>query len=360
LKFWSALIIMNQFKDRLRRFSIQLTHWEYWPFSVVYGPLYLYWMVLALRSRSFFFFSASNPGIRNSGFLMESKKEIYDIIPQEYYPRTILIKQDEGVNANQLTTHGLKYPLIAKPDIGMRGMQVKLLKNLEELEMYAGNSSVPFLLQNFVEYKNEVGIFYYRFPGESRGHISGIVGKEFLTVRGDGQSTVEQLLRKTDRGFLQLDVLRDTQAKELQEVLAQDEEKIIVPYGNHARGAKFIDLTHLADGDLLETINTICCKIPGFYYGRLDLKFDNWAALKKGERFAIIEVNGAGSDPTHMYDPKHSLFFAWKEIVRHWHILRKISHANKKREGLSFMTVSEGLAMFRENNKQVALLSSAH
>jgi RimK-like ATP-grasp domain len=349
---------MNTLNDRLRRFFIKLTHWEYWPFSVVYGPLYLYWMVLALRSRSFFFFSASNPGIRNSGFLMESKKEIYDIIPQEYYPRTILMQPGQDIDQYQLDEAGLKFPMIAKPDIGMRGMQVKLLENMQSLKTYVTNSSVPFLVQNYIAYPNEVGIFYHRFPGQDIGHITGIVGKEFLSVRGDGKSTVEQLLRKTDRGFLQLDVLRLTQPHELNEVLEMNQEKIIVPYGNHARGAKFIDLTHLADEVLQETINKICSSIPGFYYGRLDLKFDNWASLKKGERFAIIEVNGAGSDPTHMYDPKHSLFFAWKEIVRHWHILRQISHANKKREGMPFMTTSEGLEMFRENKKQVAILSS--
>lgn len=43
---------------------IRLTHWEYWPFSVVYAPLYPYWLLLVLRSRSFFFFNTSNPGIR--------------------------------------------------------------------------------------------------------------------------------------------------------------------------------------------------------------------------------------------------------------------------------------------------------
>jgi hypothetical protein len=57
----------------------------------VYTPIYLYWIWLCIRARTFFFFYASNPTIKNGGFLMESKKEIYDIIPQEYYPKTIFI-----------------------------------------------------------------------------------------------------------------------------------------------------------------------------------------------------------------------------------------------------------------------------
>jgi hypothetical protein len=39
------------------------------------------------------------------------------------------------------------------------------------------------------------------------------------------------------------------------------------------------------------------------------------------QEFSLIEVNGAGSEPTHMYDPRHSLLNAWKEIVKHWIIL---------------------------------------
>jgi hypothetical protein len=73
-------------------FFIKLFNWEYWPFNVVYGPLFPYWFFLCLKARSFFFFNTSNPSIKNGGFLMESKKEIYDLIPFEYYPSTLFFK----------------------------------------------------------------------------------------------------------------------------------------------------------------------------------------------------------------------------------------------------------------------------
>jgi hypothetical protein len=37
--------------------------------------------------------------------------------------------------------------------------------------------------------------------------------------------------------------------------------------------------------------------------------------LEQGINFAVVELNGAASGPTHIYDPKHSLFFCWKECV---------------------------------------------
>src|SRR5690349_2786532 len=76
-----------------RPFFIRLLHWEYWSFNTLYFPILIVWVWLALRARSFFFFSAANPSILNGGFLMESKKAIYDILPAGTYPKTIYINQ---------------------------------------------------------------------------------------------------------------------------------------------------------------------------------------------------------------------------------------------------------------------------
>src|SRR6478736_8204699 len=122
---------MSKFQKILHRpFFIKLLHWEYWPFHAVYTPIYFYWIWLCIRARSFFFFNTSNPTIKNGGFLMESKKEIYDIIPQEYYPKTIFINANTCKEKilSLINETGLKFPLIGKPDIGMRGLSVKKLE----------------------------------------------------------------------------------------------------------------------------------------------------------------------------------------------------------------------------------------
>jgi hypothetical protein len=290
---------------------------------------------------------------------MESKKEIYDIIPPEYYPKTILVNANtckeqilRAVNVARLT-----FPLIAKPDIGMRGLSVKKLYNTNDIIEYAQSSKVDFLLQEFIPFEQEVGIFYYRYPHESKGHISGIVGKEFLAVTGDGISTIETLLGKDKRYILQLPILRKAYGADLQQVLKAEEDFILVPYGNHARGAKFIDLSHLADEQLRTIIDHVCKKVPGFYFGRMDVRYNNWEELKQGKNFAIVELNGAGSEPTHIYDPKHSVFFAWKEIIRHWQILWKISRVNHRTQNIPYMDFSAGMQMFKENSAYVKMIS---
>ena len=341
-------------------FFIRLFNWEYWPFNVVYGPLFLYWFFLSLRARSFFFFNTSNPTIKNGGFLMESKKEVYELIPFEYYPATLFFKAASPLEdiLALIKQRNIKYPLIGKPDIGMKGMMVKKIENEKELSSYVKNSKVDLLIQEYVPFKNEIGIFYYRYPNEEKGHISGIVKKEFLAVRGDGVSTVEQLLLKNKRAVLQLPILKIKEKDKMNIVLQKEEELIIVPYGNHVRGAKFLDDSRLIDEELTNTIDLICKKVDGFYFGRLDIRYNDWEELKQGKNFSIIELNGSGSEPTHIYDPRHSVFWAWKEIAKHWKILYRVSKLNHQLQNAPYMTTRMGLDMFKQNSEYVKLLNS--
>lgn len=290
---------------------------------------------------------------------MESKYDIYETMSEYLYPKTILINPDKDIKhiTQQLEAKNIQLPFIVKPDTGMRGLKVKLLNTFEDLYSYHSSATFSYLIQEYIAYENEVGIFYTRYPDEKLGIITGIVGKEFLTIIGDGISTIETLVKKNDRHLLQLNNLRVIYGNNLKKILPLNEKYTLVPYGNHSRGSKFIDFSNLIDEQLTSTINLICQSIPDFYYGRLDIKFKNWEDLKNGENFSIIEVNGAGSEPTHIYDPKHSIFYAWKEIKLHCKILYEISMANKKIRGLEFMTIKEGLRMLRENKKQVASLT---
>lgn len=333
-----------------RPFFIRLFNWEYWSFAAVYFPIYIIWVGLCLRARSFFFFAAANPGIRNGGFLNESKKDICPLIPACFHPRTLFfaLPADGETVAGLLREQGFRYPLIGKPDIGGRGRGVKVLRCEGDVIRYANNAALDFHIQEFVNYDKEVGIFYYRYPGEDRGRLSGIVRKEFLAVKGDGRSSVAALLRKNKRAILQLPTLEKLYGPELDTVLPEGEDLVLVPYGNHARGAKFVDDSHLIDEQLTDIIDHICRQIPDFYFGRLDIRYRDWEELKQGKGLAIIEVNGAGSEPTHIYDPVHSLFFAWKEIIRHWVILWRISRRNHD-WGARYLSVREGVQMFRED-----------
>ncbi len=342
---------------KFKLFIHKLTHWEYWPFDIVYLPMYFVWFYYSAKARSFFFFNAANPSITNAGFLMESKKEIYDIIPDKYIPKTLFFKcgADETEILDTVTGSGISFPCIAKPDIGGKGRGVEKLQKLEDVITYAAKIKMDFLVQEFIAYPEEVGIFYCRMPDKPDGFISGIVAKEFLIVKGDGSSTLTQLIQKDPRFHFQLVALEKMYGEGLQEIMKKDELKNLVPFGNHARGAKFIDVSHWADAAFTKTIDRICKEVPEFYFGRLDIMYSNFDDLKAGKNFSIIELNGAGSEPTHIYDPSHSLFFAWKEIARHFKLLCAISIKNHKR-GFPYMTVKEGMQMFKENNAVVKSL----
>jgi hypothetical protein len=289
---------------------------------------------------------------------MESKKKIYDLMPWEFYPKTLFVKCNTIPDdlLDKLMEDEYEYPLIAKPDIGGRGRGVKKLHNEREVIEYAYNSKLDFLIQEFVPLPNEVGIFFYRYPDMPDGIISGIVRKEFLAVTGDGVSDIRTLCMNEKRFVLQIKDLEKMYGEKLGIVLPEGEVKELVPYGNHARGAKFIDDSHLVDAQLGRTINEICSRISDFHYGRLDIRFNTWEELKNGKNFSIIEVNGAGSEPTHIYDPEHSIFFAWKEIVRHWVILWRISRIQRN-SGIAYMGFKEGRKMFRDNTQLEKILA---
>lgn len=337
----------------MRLFLHKLTHWEYWPFGPVYFPVIFLWIYYSLKARSIFFFNASNPTIKNGGFMAESKKEIYDLIPQQFYPKTELAT--EGMPFSDVLKligkSGIQFPFIAKPDIGLRGSAVKKINSEEELAEYHTKAHFDFLVQDLIPYPNEYGIFYVRYPHEQKGRITGIVAKEFLIVTGDGVSTVEELVRQNPRYEMQLQSLKREYGKRLSDIPDKDEKRNLVPYGNHARGAKFIDASHLVTPQLTELINTICLQIPGFYFGRLDIMYNTFAELERGENFSIVEINGAGSEPTHIYDPKHSIFFAWKELMRHISFMYEISVANHK-NGAPYLEHNEGMRQYRIHLEQ--------
>lgn len=324
-------------------FFIRLFHWEYWNSTLVYLPLYPYWLLLSIRTRSFFFLTAANPSIRNGGFIMESKRDVYRLLPKDSYPTTcycqVGITMSEALQL--MDEQGIMFPVIAKPDNGERGIGVKKINTTEELKAYLSAMPVPFLIQEYIEWEHEIGLFYYRMPNEKKGNISGIVNKEPVAIIGDGMQTIAQLVKQNARYLLQWKQIQKLYAERLKAIPAKGERIVLIPYGNHSRGSKFTDMSYRITPALSSTIDNICSEIDGFYFGRLDIKFNSWDELETGNNFSIIELNGSGSEPTHIYDPSHSILFAWKEIVRHWNIMFRICKANNKR-GTAYLTLQQG------------------
>ena len=337
----------------MKLFFHKLFHWEYWPFEVVYIPIYFQWIYYAIKQKSIFFFNACNPTIRNGGFIMESKKEIYDLIPNRYYPKTILIAEKSNFEfvINEVQKSQIKYPFIAKPDIGLRGSAVKKIENIEQLENYCNKADFDFLIQDLIPFENEIGIFYVRYPNEKQGKITGIVAKEFLIVHGNGFDSLEKLILKNPRFAFQLPTLKIEYGDKLNEILTDGENRNLVPFGNHSRGAKFVDASHLISEKMTSVLNEICLRVEGFYFGRLDIIYHSIADFENGKNFSIVELNGAGSEPTHIYDPKLSLLFAWKELSRHIKMMYEISVQNRN-NGHPYLLHKDGMTQYKLHLQQ--------
>ena len=348
----------SRWKVRLHR----LTHWEYWSYAWVYYPLFPIWLWYALQEKSLFFFNAVNPAMAYGGLTLESKMEIYRMIPKKYIPKTILVPQKhqraETNWVEMLDRNSIDFPCIAKPDVGLKGLGVSRLEDEEQLAAYLARVPREVLLQELIDYPHEVGVFYVRMPGKNRGTITGIVKKEFLQLVGDGKSDLKELIHQNPRCLIQWPKLqKELTEKELKEILPLGEKKVLLAVGSHTRGALFLDYSHHISPEMESWVNTICLQVKGFHYGRLDIMYRDWEAFNRGEDFRIIEINGAGSEPTHIYDPKHSLLYAWKEIVRHGRLMHKVARANHQ-NGVAYLSPKEGREMLRKHRELEAFLAS--
>ncbi len=332
-------------------FLIKLRSWEYWPFAVVYLPVFVYYGWLSLKARSWFFFSAANPGIETGGMRGESKMGVLNKIETQFKPKTLFFKhpiQSPDTILNQLLLADFWFPIIAKPDRGERGFQVEKLNSVAALTQYLRQSKQGLIVQEYVDEPLELGVFYYRFPGEATGTVSSIVMKDFLSVTGDGRQSVAALLAQNERALLQLETLEKCFGNGLSEVLQAGETRLIMPIGNHCRGTKFLNGNHLISPELVAVFDRIGQHIEGFHFGRFDLRCRSIEHLLRGETIRIMELNGAGSEPAHIYQPGFSLWEGWRVLLRHWRVLYEISHTNHQL-GVPYMTFGEARAYYRQS-----------
>lgn len=329
-------------------FVTKLTHWEYWPFEVVYFPFFFYWLWLSLKARSFFFFSASNPTISTGGMYGESKYKVLSLVPKEYKPKTVLI--DPSTTVEQLkriiSEEKFNYPLIFKPDVGERGFMVKRIFNESEAVEYLQECKANFLIQDLVDLPIECGVFYTRFPNDEKGKVTSLVLKEMLAVKGDGKRTLQELIQDNPRAKLQYHRLQFVLAGQLNEVVENDKVIELNSIGNHCLGTKFINGEKFINDKLSTTFDAVSKRINGFYFGRFDLRCASLEDLYEA-RIKVVELNGCAGEPAHIYSPGFPLLKGLNVLYHHWKNLYTISMQNHKR-GVQFITTSEGIRLFKE------------
>ena len=61
------------------------------------------------------------------------------------------------------------------------------------------------------------------------------------------------------------------------------------------------------------------------------MRVPNWDDLYAGRNIRILELNGATSEPGHVYDPNYRLWKAYRDIMQNMRIVADISAVNIKR-----------------------------
>jgi hypothetical protein len=313
-----------------------------------------YW----LRSGSIWFFSSSNPTLTFGGFEGESKKEMYDQLPSDTVPKTMYILHDLpfGEVKKKVFDAGFTYPFVVKPDVGMRGILFRKINKEEQFQKYHESIPVEYIVQELVEFPLEISVFYYRYPDQTKGNITGFIQKNLMTVVGDGKSSLMELILRHPRAKFRLKEMKRRHEHRLDRVLSEGEQFYLSYAGNHFRGASFIDLHEQIDDKLLAVFDKLSHYTDKFYYGRYDIKCNSVEELKEGKNFSILEFNGSGSEPIHVYDARLSLFGAYRVILKHWKILYRISKYNH-RNGVPYWSFGKGIKFLRDAKKHFRMLS---
>lgn len=326
-----------------RRIAARLgrwTRWEFWPAWLFYLPVALNYLRLAVKYRGITVPTAANPGIFSGGFVGESKiATLHDLqrTSPEFTAETFLLRVEPRFEERQamlvalLREHHIGFPFILKPDVGQRGVGVKLIRTLDEAAAYLRGTNAPLLVQQYAPGPGEVGVFYYRFPHESRGRIFAITEKIFPTVTGDGRRTIEGLVWDDARARFVAEIYLRRLSERRSEVLPDGETLRLVEAGNHAQGCIFRDGMALRSEALEERIDQISRRIDGFFIGRYDIRYASDDDLRAGHSFQIIELNGAASEATSIYDSRNSLAAAYRKLFQQWELVFAIGAENRRR-----------------------------
>lgn len=301
---------------------------EFWPMWTYYLPVWLQHLFLTLRTGSPFFFLRTNPGI--DGFILsDSKTRTLELVPGRHRPRGFLVPcgSTAGEVLRRMRFAQIAFPVILKPDIGFRGLQVSRIISEGALADKLWDSRVDLLLQEYIPGSLELGIFYYRYPGSQKGHIPSVARKEFLHVTGNGRDSLAELVSRDFRARMQMERLRKEFVSQWHDIPDRGAVVRLGWIGNHNLGTLFQDARDLADTGLRTAIDRMALEMNGFYFGRFDIRADSPEALKKGD-FRVLEVNGIGAEPAHIYDPSVGYFRAVRDLCRTWRIAARIARLN--------------------------------
>jgi hypothetical protein len=260
--------------------------------------------------------------------------------------------------------------VVVKPDSGLRGHAVRIARDEDDLLRYFREMPAPAIVQRYHPGPRECGVMWVkksasgmrqRAHGEDQraGFIYSITRKEFPFITGDGTRTLEELIHDHPRFHCQAPVFLRRFAGQLGRVLAKGETVRLAHSGNHCQGVLFRDGSDLITPALEDAIDRIARsfgRAPGedgpplLDFGRFDIRYESDEALRRGEGFAIVELNGTGAESTNIYDPGRSIWWAWRVLAGQWRLLYQLG-AERRSTGARPLPLRELLRTLRAESR---------
>jgi len=227
------------------------------------------------------------------------------------------------------------------------------VRSSEELESRIRDIAGDAIVQEYVA-GLEFGVFYYRRPAESRGHVFSITEKRFPSVVGDGRSTLDELILTDDRAMCMSPLHRRMHRARLTHAPAKGETVPLVEIGSHCRGSLFLDAGRLITPALEQAVDAVA-QSAGFYFGRFDVRAASVEGFTERGEFRILELNGVTSESTNIYDPGRGLWSAYRVLAAQWRLAFEIGAENHRR-GVAVTPLAGLCRLVREYRRQARLV----
>ncbi len=326
----------------------RIRYWENWPHWLFYIPILGYIFYLGIRHRHWTLFTAANPAMPTGGLAGESKSDILrHLFASGKMPPFIRVARSKSVDAQMgevrtfMADRRIDFPMVCKPDTGVRGRDVQSVATTEELRTYLKTARVDTIVQQYLPGK-AFGVFYYRYPGQKSGRIFAITEQRPLCVTGDGRSTLEHLILSDPGAVCQAPLHFDKYRHRLDTIPPEGNAVELLSADSHTKGVLFLEGRGLLPPALTRSFDDVSTHLKGFYFGRYDVRSENTEAFLAGCDFKITDLNGVTPDTTHVCHPANTLRNAWTTLMAQWKIVFEIGNTNRQR-GVSTLTAIEVL-----------------
>ena len=356
---WDAAApITLSLRDQLSIRFERARRWEFWPAWLYYMPIVTWILWLGVKHRSPTAFTAANPALDAGGVVGERKHQALaplqtnapDLVAEFVllHAGTTALRVAEALRFAARADIG--FPLVLKPDVGQRGRGVFIARDEKAVQDYLSRFEGSVIAQRYIG-GEEFGIFIARAPGAAAVDVLSIVHKTFPSVTGDGVQTLRALILADARARLIAATLFVRWAEQLERIPSAGERITLVEIGAHCRGSLFLDATALTTPALVATLTRLTDAVPGYGFGRIDLRCPSAASLQRGEGLRVLELNGVTAESAHIYHPDTPLLDGYRAMFQQWSLAFAIGAA-QAREGAAVTSPLTLWRLFREDLKR--------